>query len=90
MPELKFACRCRKPEPGLLYEAAKRYNIDLEASWMIGDSLQDVLCGKRGGTRTLLLQDPQEAAKAAEAQRAAEAPDLTAGDLLSAIRQIIA
>ena len=72
------------------YEAAKRYNIGLEASWMIGDSLQDVLCGKRGGTRTLLLQDPQEAAKAAEAQRAAEAPDLTAGDLLSAIRQIIA
>ena len=103
VPELKFACRCRKPEPGLLYEAAKRYNIDLEASWIIGDSLQDVLCGKRGGTRTLLLQDPQEAAKAAEAaeaaaaespaaeaQRAAEAPDRTAGDLLSAVKQIIA
>ena len=103
VPELKFACRCRKPEPGLLYEAAKRYNIDLEASWMIGDSLQDVLCGKRGGTRTLLLQDPQEAAKAAEAaeaaaaespaaeaQKAAEAPDRTAGDLLSAVKQIIA
>ena len=73
---------------------------------MIGDSLQDVLCGKRGGTRTLLLQDLQGAVKAAEtleaaeaaaaespaakAQRAAEAPDRTAGDLLSAIRQIIA
>ena len=89
VPELKFACRCRKPEPGLLYEAAKRYNIDLEASWMIGDSLQDVLCGKRGGTRTLLLQDPQEA-KGADASEAAEAADRTAGDLLSAVKQIIA
>ena len=39
---LKIACRCRKPGPGLLEEAARDLNIDLQASAVIGDSLRDI------------------------------------------------
>lgn len=53
--ELKIKCECRKPKPGMLFEAAKDFNIDLSQSWMIGDSWRDVECGKNAGCRTILL-----------------------------------
>lgn len=51
----KKACDCRKPQPGLLFQAAKEHNIDLAKSWMIGDSVYDVLAGTTAGCRTILL-----------------------------------
>lgn len=45
IPELKCDCECRKPKPGLLLQAAEDFNIDLSASWMIGDSENDILAG---------------------------------------------
>ena len=53
--ELKIDCDCRKPKPGMLVKAAEDYNIDLSASWMIGDSENDILAGKAAGCRTILL-----------------------------------
>lgn len=53
--KLKTSCECRKPEPGLLLQAAGDMNIDLSRSWMIGDNLSDVKAGKSAGTRTILL-----------------------------------
>lgn len=44
-PEYKFDCECRKPKPGLLFQAAKDFNIDLFQSIMIGDSESDVDAG---------------------------------------------
>lgn len=55
VPELKIACDCRKPEPGLLFEAARFHNIDLARSWMIGDRYCDIVAGRRAGTRTALV-----------------------------------
>src|SRR5690349_565794 len=40
--EYAVVCDCRKPQPGMLLAAARKYNIDLSASWMIGDILNDV------------------------------------------------
>ncbi len=54
--ELKIACECRKPGPGLLLEAARFHNIDLAASWMIGDRYADIAAGQRAGTRTILVR----------------------------------
>lgn len=48
-------CDCRKPKPGLLFQAAEEHGIDLAASWMIGDGLNDVQAGKAAGCRTILL-----------------------------------
>ena len=54
-PELKIACSCRKPRPGMLLAAAERYHIDLAQSWMVGDGKNDILAGKNAGCRTALL-----------------------------------
>jgi histidinol-phosphate phosphatase family protein len=48
-PELKIACECRKPAPGMLHTAAGRHNIDLSASWMIGDHARDIEAGLAAG-----------------------------------------
>jgi D,D-heptose 1,7-bisphosphate phosphatase len=55
LEQYKVKCGCRKPEPGLLLQAAQVMNIDLQASWLIGDNLSDVQAGKKAGCRTVLL-----------------------------------
>lgn len=55
IPELKFACSCRKPKPGMLLEAAEKYNIDLSNSWIIGDGKNDIDAGKAAGCKTALI-----------------------------------
>ena len=56
-------CRCRKPLPGMLLEAARRYNIDLAASAMIGDKLVDMEAGIAAGCRTILVRTGYGAAE---------------------------
>jgi histidinol-phosphate phosphatase family protein len=46
-------CSCRKPEPGMLLEAAEKWQIDLPASYMVGDNERDILAGKNAGCRTI-------------------------------------
>ena len=53
--ELKMNCDCRKPKPGLILQAAKDLNIDLEQSWMIGDGKNDIIAGKNAGCKTALI-----------------------------------
>ncbi len=48
-------CRCRKPKPGMLLEAAGKHAIDLGHSWMVGDRWRDVSAGNAAGCRTILL-----------------------------------
>ncbi|MHC4561419.1 MAG: D-glycero-alpha-D-manno-heptose-1,7-bisphosphate 7-phosphatase [Planctomycetota bacterium] len=50
----------RKPNPGMLLQAAEDMDIDLEASWMIGDSARDVEAGQRAGCRTIRVRPPHE------------------------------
>lgn len=53
----KIVCECRKPKPGLLLQAAQKYNIDLAASWMIGDSHRDIEAGQAAGCQTLMVSE---------------------------------
>jgi D-glycero-D-manno-heptose 1,7-bisphosphate phosphatase len=48
-------CSCRKPRPGLLLEAARERQIDLAASFMVGDRARDVGAGQAAGCRTILI-----------------------------------
>jgi len=48
-------CLCRKPNPGLLHQAAEIYSIDLSASFMVGDRWRDVEAGQRAGCTTILI-----------------------------------
>ncbi|MEZ5001790.1 MAG: HAD-IIIA family hydrolase [Chitinophagales bacterium] len=51
--ELKIDCECRKPKPGMLLKAANDFNIDLNTSYMIGDSWRDIEAGKAAGVTTI-------------------------------------
>ncbi len=48
-------CACRKPKPGLLLEAAAKYEIDLAGSFFIGDRWRDIQAGVAAGCRTVLI-----------------------------------
>jgi len=48
-------CGCRKPEAGMLFDAAEEHNIELNRSFMIGDSERDIQAGKTAGCRTVLV-----------------------------------
>ena len=52
-----FRCACRKPEPGLILDAAERHGIDLRRSWFLGDIESDVEAGRRAGCGTILVRD---------------------------------
>ena len=59
IPELKIDCECRKPKPGMLFQASKDFNIDLKQSWMIGDSDNDILAGENAGCKTARVTDEE-------------------------------
>jgi D-glycero-D-manno-heptose 1,7-bisphosphate phosphatase len=52
------ACACRKPQPGMLLQAARRWEIDLPRSVMVGDRWSDILAGQDAGCSTVLIVTP--------------------------------
>jgi D-glycero-D-manno-heptose 1,7-bisphosphate phosphatase len=56
VPEYSKECICRKPKPGMLLEAAKELDIDLSKSWMVGDSIADILTAESAGCRSILVR----------------------------------
>ena len=76
-------CPRRKPNPGLLIEAARTHAIDLEASFMVGDRWRDVEAGRRAGCKTIFID-------LGYAERQPEpAPDHVATDLAGAADWIL-
>jgi D-glycero-D-manno-heptose 1,7-bisphosphate phosphatase len=60
VPEYATECICRKPRPGMVFKAALQHNIDLAASWFVGDILDDMQAGNEAGCRTVLLDNGHE------------------------------
>lgn len=52
-------CDCRKPKPGLLYQAADELGIDLTSSYLVGDALSDVEAGLAAGCTPVLVLTEQ-------------------------------
>ena len=48
-------CDCRKPRPGILFEAARAYSVDLDSSYMVGDRWSDVEAGRASGCTTIFI-----------------------------------
>ena len=48
-------CNCRKPKPGLLLQASKKWNVDFKKSFMIGDRWRDIQSGEKAGCKTIYL-----------------------------------
>ncbi|HEX8399008.1 MAG TPA: HAD family hydrolase [Pyrinomonadaceae bacterium] len=57
IPEYSFLCDCRKPEAGMILRAADEHNLDLQNSWIVGDSPKDAEAGRLAGCQTILLGD---------------------------------
>jgi D-glycero-D-manno-heptose 1,7-bisphosphate phosphatase len=72
----------RKPEPGMVLEAAAAYDIDLERSYFIGDKSADIECGQRAGTRTILVLTGYGAEQNSR-------PDFTAADIAKAVQIVL-
>jgi D-glycero-D-manno-heptose 1,7-bisphosphate phosphatase len=76
-------CRCRKPKPGMVLEAAARHGVELTASFLVGDRWRDIDCGAAAGVRTVLIDRGYR-------ERAPEhAPDFVAGSLSAAAEWIL-
>ena len=58
VPKYRKESDCRKPNPGMLQQAAAEMDIDLSQSWCLGNSLRDVEAGRRAGCRTILIDTP--------------------------------
>ena len=86
VPELTRVCDCRKPAPGMLLDAAAALDLDLNASWMIGDTDSDVAAGTAAGCRTILIENPGSAHKRSGDAR----PYATAIDLAAAADLVVA
>lgn len=79
-------CSCRKPDTGLIKEAAQKYSIDTGVSFFAGDSYTDVLCGRAYGLKTVFIGDM----KCDICHRLAfDKPDITAPTLIDAVRIFI-
>jgi D-glycero-D-manno-heptose 1,7-bisphosphate phosphatase len=75
--ELSGRCECRKPAPGMLLDAARELGLDLDRSWMVGDTDADIEAGRAAGCRTALIVHPGSAHKRSTAAPAdLEGPDL--------------
>ena len=52
----RVACRCRKPNPGMILQSAREYNLDLKKSFFIGDSKKDVIAANRAKVKMILVK----------------------------------
>ena len=52
-------CACRKPRPGLVLAAARDWNVDIGASFLVGDRPSDIEAGRAAGCRTILVDGPE-------------------------------
>ena len=83
-------CNCRKPKPGLILAAQKKYDIHLTSSYTIGDSAKDIICARQAGCGFALLVKTGNYDTAISELAAAGIPaDYTAIDLYDAVNWII-
>jgi D-glycero-D-manno-heptose 1,7-bisphosphate phosphatase len=75
-------CDCRKPKPGLILRAAKEWQIDLNDSFLAGDSWKDIEAGRAVACTTVLV-------KTAAQRYAGPKPDFIAHDLGQAVQIVL-
>jgi len=84
-------CSCRKPKPGLIHQARRRYAIDLKNTYLVGDSAKDIECARNAGCdRTILVRTGNGAEAESVLNQKNIAPDYVAADLNDAADWIIA
>ena len=73
-------CDCRKPEPGLIYQARKKYMINLASAVMVGDSAKDIECAHRAGCGRALLVKSGKDDEVEDKLKTRQIPPILAGN----------
>jgi D-glycero-D-manno-heptose 1,7-bisphosphate phosphatase len=85
--EFAIDCECRKPAPGLIRRAVEELGVRTDRAWFVGDTWMDVLAGRRGGCRTIMVgPEARDASSLPEDRR----PEFAVRDLFDAARVILA
>ncbi len=82
-------CECRKPSSKLLLEAANEFNVDLQSSYFIGDTVADIQCGKNAGIKTILVKTGKGQESFSVLQKENNFPTFVAENLLNASKFIL-
>ena len=77
----KDNCQCRKPKPGMIFEAASKWDIDISKSFMIGDRWRDIEAGKNADVTSILIDYDYDEKKVE--------PDFLCADFKSAVEYIL-
>jgi len=75
-------CACRKPRPGLVFHAAKKHNLDVNRSYVIGDRWRDIEAGIAAACRTILIDYGYNECSPSRP------PEFRVGSLLEAVARI--
>jgi D-glycero-D-manno-heptose 1,7-bisphosphate phosphatase len=92
LPQYRVECDCRKPRPGMLLQAAQEMNLDLGASYMVGDRISDIVAGQLAGCRTILVRTGMHTAPSIETTDTLEMttePDFGCANLGEAVEIIL-
>ncbi|SLM32631.1 Histidinol-phosphate phosphatase family protein [Desulfamplus magnetovallimortis] len=85
------ACLCRKPLPGMIFQAVEKHGINLSFSVMVGDSVKDIECARKAGCAAAVLVLTGNGQKSMTAlEKKGTPPDMMAADLMEAAQWIIA
>jgi D-glycero-D-manno-heptose 1,7-bisphosphate phosphatase len=89
-PPYRLDCDCRKPRPGLIQRAARDFEIDLSASWMVGDRYGDVELALNAGLKSALVLSGYGRGEWEHQRRSwNHQPDLVCEDLFEAVQSIV-
>ncbi len=87
--EHRGVCRCRKPAPGMLEDAARDLGLDLSTSWVVGDQWRDIELAHRAGCRSVLLRTGHGAAQETAWPKDVWPPTATSENLIAAVSVIL-
>jgi len=86
----RLDCDCRKPKAGLIFQAAREFDIDLTQSWMVGDRYSDIeLAANAGLKAALVLSGYGRGEWEYQREGWVHRPELVSDDLLETIKAIV-
>jgi D-glycero-D-manno-heptose 1,7-bisphosphate phosphatase len=89
IPECRKKSGWRKPLPGMIFQAAADFHIDLSQSYMVGDDLVDIETGKNAGCKTILVLTGKGRQAREQLPAWSIQPDIVSENILTAIREIV-
>lgn len=87
--EYRLDCECRKPKPGMVFQAEKKLDLDLKRSYIVGDSAADMEMGKQTGLYSILVRTGHGAESLETLKGHGIRPDEVVENLFLAARQIL-